>query len=95
MRLKIGRTITSCILNRFSFFNNLSIPTHFIVVDTANLQPDHLQKLSYKLTHMYYNWPGTVRVPAPCQYAHKLAALVGENIQQEADPKLDDKLYYL
>jgi hypothetical protein len=22
---------------------------------------------------MYYNWPGTVRVPAPCQYAHKLA----------------------
>lgn len=50
-------------------------PTHFIVVDTANLSPDHLQKLSYKLTHMCYNWPGTVRVPAPCQYAHKLASL--------------------
>ena len=30
-------------------------------------------QISYKLTHMYYNWPGTVRVPAPCQYAHKLA----------------------
>ena len=28
---------------------------------------------SYKLTHMYYNWPGTVRVPAPCQYAHKVS----------------------
>ena len=28
---------------------------------------------SYKLTHMYFNWPGTIRVPAPCQYAHKLA----------------------
>ena len=25
------------------------------------------------MTHMYFNWPGTVRVPAPCQYAHKLA----------------------
>ena len=24
-------------------------------------------RLSYKLTHLYYNWPGTVRVPAPCQ----------------------------
>ena len=31
-----------------------------------------LQKLSYKLTHLYYNWPGTVRVPAPCQNAHKV-----------------------
>ena len=28
---------------------------------------------SYKLTHMYFNWPGTVRVPAPCQYAHKVS----------------------
>ena len=26
-----------------------------------------LFRLSYKLTHLYYNWPGTVRVPAPCQ----------------------------
>ena len=30
-------------------------------------EPDDIQKLAYKLTHMYYNWPGTVRVPAPCQ----------------------------
>ena len=22
---------------------------------------------------MYFNWPGTVRVPAPCQYAHKVS----------------------
>lgn len=26
-----------------------------------------MYRLSYKLTHLYYNWPGTVRVPAPCQ----------------------------
>lgn len=26
-----------------------------------------IQKLSYKMTHLYYNWNGTVRVPAPCQ----------------------------
>ena len=41
-------------------------------------KPDHIQALTYKLTHLYYNWPGTVRVPAPCQYAHKLAFLVGK-----------------
>ena len=43
-------------------------PTHYTVVhDSSTLKPDHMQRLAYKLTHMYYNWPGTIRVPAPCQ----------------------------
>lgn len=43
-------------------------PTHYNVVhDESGLKPDHMQRLAYKLTHMYYNWPGTIRVPAPCQ----------------------------
>ena len=33
-------------------------PTHFNVIeDNSGLKPDHLQRLSYKLTHLYYNWP--------------------------------------
>merc|ERR1712110_1015971 len=40
-------------------------PTHYIVIhDSLDLPGDAVQRLSYKLTHMYYNWPGTVRVPA-------------------------------
>lgn len=43
-------------------------PSHLIVVrDDANFSPDVIQILSYKLCHMYYNWAGTVRVPACCQ----------------------------
>lgn len=43
-------------------------PTHYVVVhDNSNWDVDKLQCLSYKMTHLYYNWPGTVRVPAPCQ----------------------------
>lgn len=58
-------------------------PTHYVVIhDGCQMKTDHLQRLSYKLTHMYYNWPGTVRVPAPCQYAHKLAYLVGQSVQK-------------
>ena len=31
-------------------------PTHFnIVCDATGLKPDHMQRLTYKLTHLYYN----------------------------------------
>lgn len=43
-------------------------PTHYIsLIDECGLGPDKLQRLSYKLTHLYYNFPATIRVPAPCQ----------------------------
>ena len=49
-------------------------PTHYTVVhDSSTLKPDHMQRLAYKMTHMYYNWPGTVRVPAPCQVSHMMS----------------------
>ena len=71
-------------------------PTHYIVIhDDSGLTPDQMQKLSYKMTHLYYNWPGTIRVPAPCQYAHKLAQQVGQNIHTEPSEKLSDRLFYL
>ncbi|KAE9523124.1 hypothetical protein AGLY_016478 [Aphis glycines] len=59
-------------------------PTHYnVIVDTLNetatkpITPNVMQQLTYKLTHMYYNWTGAVRVPALCQLAHKLAYLAG------------------
>nr|CAH7766461.1 unnamed protein product [Callosobruchus chinensis] len=71
-------------------------PTHYIVLhDTIKLKPDHTQRLCYKLCHLYYNWPGTIRVPAPCQYAHKLAALVGQYIKKAPSATLSDRLFYL
>eukprot|EP00112_Aurelia_sp_Birch-Aquarium-sp1_P026327 Seg928.2 transcript_id=Seg928.2/GoldUCD/mRNA.D3Y31 product="Piwi-like protein 2" protein_id=Seg928.2/GoldUCD/D3Y31 len=71
-------------------------PTHYVVVhDESGLKADHLQRLSYKLTHLYYNWPGTVRVPAPCQYAHKLAYLVGCSLHNEPAVELSDRLFFL
>ena len=82
-----------------------------MIKDSSGLKPDHLQvrlsfldhvkiftilqKLTYKLTHLYYNWPGTVRVPAPCQYAHKLAFLVGESLHRQPSEQLEDVLYFL
>jgi len=71
-------------------------PTHFHVIwDKTNFQVDHMQRLAFKLSHMYYNWPGTVRVPMVCQYAHKLAYLVGLSLQAEFHKDLKNKLFYL
>jgi len=72
-------------------------PTHMVVVHENGdcLDADTIQKLAYKLTHMYFNWPGTVRVPAPCQYAHKLVDLVGEHLHNQPSHQLSDKLYFL
>ena len=38
---------------------------------------------------------GTVQVPAPCQYAHKMAYMVGNSLHKEPHPDLYDKLFYL
>lgn len=71
-------------------------PTSYnIIKNTSQLKPDHIQLLTYKLCHLYYNWPGTVRVPAVCQYAHKLAFLVGNSIHKRPNPELEELLYYL
>ncbi|XP_062547222.1 protein aubergine-like [Armigeres subalbatus] len=71
-------------------------PTAYnVIYDTSGLQVDHLQMLSYKQCHLYYNWSGTTRVPAVCQYAHKLSFLVGQFIHQAPSNLLEKKLYFL
>ncbi|KAI1291821.1 Piwi-like protein 2 [Halotydeus destructor] len=71
-------------------------PTHYVILNDASAMPvDRIQRLTYKLTHLYYNWPGTVRVPAPTQYAHKLAYLAGQNIKKTPHENLSDLLFFL
>ncbi|XP_070760250.1 piwi-like protein 2 [Enoplosus armatus] len=72
------------------------LPTRYIsLYNTANLTPDHLQRLTFKMCHLYWNWPGTIRVPAPCKYAHKLAYLSGQYLHSEPAIQLSDKLFFL
>ncbi|CAA98113.1 Piwi-like protein 1 [Caenorhabditis elegans] len=66
-----------------------------IIHDDTDLGPDKHQQLAFKLCHLYYNWQGTVRVPAPCQYAHKLAFLTAQSLHDDANGCLRDKLFFL
>ncbi|KAG8224464.1 hypothetical protein J437_LFUL003187 [Ladona fulva] len=89
--------------HRYDFFlvsqsvrqGTVSPTSYNVLFDNVGLTPDRLQRLTYKLCHLYFNWSGTVRVPAPCQYAHKLAYLVGQAINKTPNPDLDDLLYFL
>lgn len=71
-------------------------PTSYNVIeDTLGIDANRLQRFTFKMTHMYFNWSGTVRVPAPCQYAHKLAFLTAQSLHRAANVQLANTLYYL
>jgi len=74
-------------------------PTHFVNLCPKRqkaLGADLVQKLSYHLTHMYFNWPGTVRVPAPVQYAHKMVDMAGAHLGGNLPSRAhSDRLYFL
>ncbi|XP_074593637.1 structural maintenance of chromosomes 4-like protein gluon [Brevipalpus obovatus] len=72
-------------------------PTMYnIVEDTTGWRAKNHQTLAYKMCHLYFNWAGTVSVPAPCQYAHKLAYLTGTSLGAQANSKLSNNyLYFL
>lgn len=71
-------------------------PTYYnIIHDESGLSADKHQMLAFKMCFLYYNWTGTVRVPAPCQYAHKLALLCGEHLHDVPNDLLGDRLHFL
>lgn len=71
-------------------------PTNYnILYDSTGLSADQIQILSYKMTHLYYNYTGTLQVPAVCQYAHKLALLVAQSLHSAPRNGLENQLYFL
>ena len=42
-------------------------PTHYnLILDEVGMGAEKAQRLTYMMTYLYYNFPGPVRVPAPC-----------------------------
>ena len=71
-------------------------PTHYhVILDEINLPAANMQLLTFKLGHLYFNWAGTIRVPAPCQYAHKIAFLVGQAVHAAPHTDLSNLLHFL
>ncbi|CRK90587.1 CLUMA_CG004289, isoform A [Clunio marinus] len=71
-------------------------PTSYnIIYDTSGFSPEKIQRFTYKMCHLYYNWSGCVRVPCVVQYAHKLALLAGEHLHQTPSSSFENQLYFL
>jgi aubergine len=66
-----------------------------IIENTSSITKDALAKFSYALSHLYYNWKGSIKLPCPTQLSHKLAYMVGENVHKDALPNLRKSLWFL
>lgn len=54
-------------------------PSHYSVLkDEIGDGPEKIQALTYKLSYLYYNFSGAVKIPAPVKYAYRLATMVSE-----------------
>jgi hypothetical protein len=71
-------------------------PSHYIVTyDSANFAHSSIQYLTYVLTFLYYNHPGSVRFPAPLMYARKVAQFTAQVVKTPVSERLTESFYYL
>jgi len=76
----------------------MSSPTLYRTVFSsrkADFPLEELARLAYKMCHLYYNWSGAIKVPAPCMMAHKLAYLVGKFTHAPGATGMPTSPYYL
>ncbi len=63
-------------------------PTHFYVAENdSTLTKQVLMDFTYALCYNYFNWPNSIKIPAPCMLADKIAIYRHEigNIPQNVD----------
>ena len=74
--------------------NGTVSPTHYnVILDEIRWPKNDLQLFIYQMCYEYFNWNGSISVPAPCQYAHKLAFLYGQILSNpRAIPSVPDSL---
>lgn len=74
-------------------------PTHYVIgVDTSRIPQEDLIQFTYEQCYNYYNWQGSVKVPAGLQCANKLSKLAGESIKKsfvESRANVNNSYYFL
>jgi len=71
-------------------------PTRYHVLhNSRGIKAETIQHITFSLTHLYFNWAGTIAVPAPLQYAAKCAFLATQSLHTFHHAALSNNLYFL
>ena len=72
-----------------------ALPVHYNVrKNTTKLSNEEVEQLTYHLCYNYYNFMGSIKVPAAVMYAHKIANYAND-LQIIPSDKLKNNLHYL
>ena len=73
-----------------------AVPSHYsVIAKPESVSMDFIQKLTYKLSLLYYNSNSAVRYPAPVMYARRLTSFVGNTLRRAPNAELTRQLFYL
>lgn len=95
--------------DRFEFYmishsgpTGLQSPIRYeVILNTfSDLDPKDLYDLTDMLCYGFYNYQGSVRIPAPLMYAHTLCNQIAKICAKKSEvaetpPELKNKLYYI
>ena len=71
-------------------------PVHFkVAYNTFDIDKREIESFTYHLCYGYFNWVGSIKVPAACMYAKKLADFSIDNDIDEINPVLSDHIHYI
>eukprot|EP01083_Nonionella_stella_P051105 135700_1 len=74
-----------------------AVTTRYMVLcNDAGFSADDMQAFAHQACSQYFNWPGPVRLPAPCMYASRLAHMYSSMLG-DPNPHADliSKPYYI
>lgn len=72
-----------------------ALPVHFkVVYNTSSMNKEQLETATYHMCYNYVNFAGSIKVPAACMYAQKIANYSHENSVMPNE-KLNLNLHFL
>jgi aubergine-like protein len=72
-----------------------TVPTYYkVIYNDSKMEEGKLQELLYNQCYNYVNWTGSIKIPAPVQYAKKLCSFASQYVNENIE-SLESQLYFI